>query len=150
MDTVFCNVTAVTMDDQMHVLPGAFVGVRGGRIAYIGRHMPSEPVKEAIDGTGMVLMPGLINAHTHLPMAPLRGWSEDKPLQPWLESVWEIEARMDERTVRNATLLGIMEALRLAPPPSARCTTTSVPSPRPWPRAASRPTSPGHHHVPGR
>ena len=45
-------------------------------------------------------------------MAPLRGWSEDKPLQPWLESVWEIEARMDERTVRNATLLGIMEALR--------------------------------------
>lgn len=112
MDTVFCNVTAVTMDDAMHVLPGAFVGVRNGRIAYIGRKMPSEPVREAIDGTGMVLMPGLINAHTHIPMAPLRGWSDDKALRPWLEDCNKIEDKFDDRAVYNATLLGIMEALR--------------------------------------
>lgn len=112
MDTVFCNVTAVTMDEAMHILPGAFVGVRGGRIAYIGRKMPAEPVKEAIDGTGMVLMPGLINCHTHLAMTGLRGWSDDKPLQPWLEDCGKIEDKLDDRAVRCMTQLGLMELLR--------------------------------------
>ena len=91
MSILFTNVTAVTMDDRMHVLPGAYVGVRNGRIAYIGRQMPAEPVREAIDGTGMVLMPGLINCHTHLVMNGLRGWSDDQPLQPWLEACGKVE-----------------------------------------------------------
>ena len=112
MDTIFCNVTAVTMDDQMHVLPGAFVGIRNGRIAYIGRKMPAEPVREAIDGTGMVLMPGMVNCHTHLPMTGLRSWCDDKALQPWLESCWAVEDKLDDRAVRCMTQLGLMESIR--------------------------------------
>ena len=112
MDTLFCNVTAVTMDDRMHVLPGAYVGVRNGRIAYIGRQMPAEPVREAIDGTGMVLMPGLINCHTHLVMNGLRGWSDDQPLQPWLEACGKVEDKLDDRAAGCLTRLALMEALR--------------------------------------
>ena len=113
MDTVFCNVTAVTMDEAMHILPGAFVGVRGGRIAYIGRKMPAEPVKEAIDGTGMVLMPGLINCHTHLPMTILRGYADDYDLKTWLEDyIFPREDRLDDRAVKAGALLGIAECLR--------------------------------------
>ena len=68
MDTLFSNVTCVTMDDNMRVLTDAFVGVKDGKIAYIGQTAPEAQPQKIIDGTGMVLMPGLINCHTHLPM----------------------------------------------------------------------------------
>ena len=61
----------------------------------------------------MVLMPGLINAHTHLPMAVLRGYADDMALQQWLsEYIFPREDRLDGRCVRAATLLAIAECVR--------------------------------------
>lgn len=60
-----------------------------------------------------VLLPGLINAHTHCPMALMRGFADDLPLQPWLEErIWPTEARvMSEGFVRAGARLGIAEML---------------------------------------
>jgi len=113
MDTLFSNVTCVTMDDNMRVLTDAFVGVKDGKISYIGQVAPEEQPQKIIDGTGMVLMPGLINCHTHLPMTILRGFADDYPLDVWLnEHIFPKEAKLDDRTVKAATLLGIAECLR--------------------------------------
>ena len=84
MDILFSNVTCVTMDAEMHVYPNAFVGVTDGKISHVGLSAPEEKPGRIIDGAGMVLMPGLINCHTHLPMTILRGYADGHDLQTWL------------------------------------------------------------------
>ena len=72
LDTLISNVTIVTMNEKMDVLFGAHLGVTDGKIAYIGKVAPAEQPKTIIDGTGMVLLPGLVNCHTHLATTVLR------------------------------------------------------------------------------
>ena len=113
MDTLFSNVTAVTMDEQMRVWLDAFVGVTDGKISYLSKKAPEEKPQTIVDGTGMVLMPGLINCHTHLPMTILRGYGDDLALDKWLnDCIFPREDRLDGRSVKAATLLGIAECLR--------------------------------------
>lgn len=115
MDTLFANATVVTMDESMHVYQDGFVGVTDGKISYVGKNPPPESEKPAkiIDATGMVLMPGLVNCHTHLPMTIFRGYADDYDLQTWLtEHIFPKEDRLDDRCVKAATLLGIAECLQ--------------------------------------
>ena len=113
MDTLFANVTVVTMDEDLRVLFSAFVGVTEGKISYLSRKAPEEKPKKIVNGEGMVLMPGLINCHTHLAMSPLRGYADDCELSVWLnDHIFPREERMDGRCVKAATLLSIAECLR--------------------------------------
>lgn len=113
MDTLFSNVTVVTMDEDLRVLFSAFVGVTDGKISYLSRTAPQEQPAQIINGEGMVLMPGLINCHTHLPMTAMRGFADDLVLADWLNDyIFPTEDRLDGRTVRASTLLGLAECLR--------------------------------------
>lgn len=113
MDTLFSNVTVVTMDESLRVLFSAFVGVTGGKISYLSRKAPEEKPKTIINGEGMVLMPGLINCHSHLAMSPMRGFADDVSLHTWLnDHIFPTEDRLDGRCVRAATLLSLAECLR--------------------------------------
>lgn len=113
MDTLFSHVSVVTMDARMSVWIDAFVGVTDGKISYLAKKPPEEKPDKIIDGTGMVMMPGLINCHTHLPMALLRGYADDLVLQTWLNDyIFPREEHLDARAVKAATLLGIAECLR--------------------------------------
>ena len=113
MDTLISHATVVTMDEQMRILPDAFVGIADGKIAYLSRKAPEEQPKTIVDGTGMVLMPGLINCHAHMPMTLLRGYADDCNLQEWLmDKVGPREDRLDSRCVKAATKLAIAECLQ--------------------------------------
>lgn len=114
MDTLFTHVSVVTMDESLTVLTDAFLGVTDGKISHLSKNAPaeSEQPKQIIDGTGMVIMPGMINCHTHLPMSFLRGYSDDLNLHDWLHAIFPREARVDDRAVKACTLLSIAEALR--------------------------------------
>lgn len=113
MDTLFSNVTVVTMDEDLRVLFSAFVGVTDGKISYLSRKAPEEKPQQIINGEGMVLMPGLINCHTHLAMSPMRGYADDVELQTWLSDyIFPTEDRLDGRCVKAATLLSLAECLR--------------------------------------
>lgn len=113
MDTLFSKVTLVTMDEAMHVYYAAFLGVTAGKISYLGKTPPQEKPARIINGEGMVLMPGLINCHTHLPMSLLRGYGDGHELQTWLNDyIFPREARLDDRAVKAAALLSIAECLR--------------------------------------
>ena len=61
MDTLISNATVVTVNEQMDVLFGAYLGVTDGKISYIGQQPPQEQPSTIIDATGMVAMPGLVN-----------------------------------------------------------------------------------------
>ncbi|MBP3313814.1 MAG: amidohydrolase [Oscillospiraceae bacterium] len=115
MDTLFTHVSVVTMDNALTVLTDAFVGITDGKISHLSKTPPAESDKPQtiIDATGMVMMPGLVNCHTHLPMSFLRGYADDYDLDTWLhEYIFPREDRLDARAVKAATLLSIAECLR--------------------------------------
>jgi 5-methylthioadenosine/S-adenosylhomocysteine deaminase len=67
---------------------------------------------ETLDATDGLVMPGLVNAHTHLAMALLRGYADDKPLDSWLrEDVWPIEGVLEPDDVRAGAALGALESI---------------------------------------
>lgn len=65
-----------------------------------------------IDGRGKLLMPGLINMHTHVAMTLMRSYADDIPLMPWLyERIWPFEAKINRDDVYVGARLGIAEML---------------------------------------
>ena len=112
MNTLFSNVTIVTMNEKMEVLFGAYLGVEEGKISYIGKTAPEEKPQTIIDGTGMVLMPGLVNCHTQLATTALRSYLDDLGSKDALEEQLKREAKMDSRSAKAAALMGIAECLR--------------------------------------
>ena len=112
MDTLISNVTAVTMNEKMDVLFGAYIGIENGKIAYIGKSAPEEQPKTIIDGTGMVAMPGLINCHTHLSTSVLRNFVDDAEKREALEQLLARQDKLDTRAAKAAAQLAIAECLR--------------------------------------
>ncbi len=87
VDTLFTNAVVLTMDADYHIYEPGAVAVAGDSIAAVG---PADEIraactaKETVDVQGQVLMPGLVNAHTHVPMTLLRGLADDLRLDVWL------------------------------------------------------------------
>ncbi len=112
MDILISNATIVTMNERMDILFGAYLGVDGGKITYIGKAAPEEKPQTIIDGTGMVVLPGLINCHTHLATTALRAYCDDLTATEALETQLKLEAKMDRRSAKASALMGIAECLR--------------------------------------
>jgi len=88
---------------------------KDGLIEYVGPHRSgiADHYDQDIDAAGGVLLPGFVNAHTHLAMTLLRGYADDMPLQEWLTTrIWPTEARLQEDDVYWGAMLGILEMLR--------------------------------------
>ena len=112
MSVLLEHVTAVTMDQERRILKDAYVAVEGSKIASVGTQRPQGKFARVIDGRGRVLMPGLINAHTHLPMVLMRGYGGGQDLQHWLQDyIFPAEAKLDPRAVAAGTALGLAEMI---------------------------------------
>ncbi|MFC6826959.1 amidohydrolase [Halopelagius fulvigenes] len=85
-----------------------------GEIEAVGPNVAEEyDPDETLDAEGCLVMPGLVNAHTHVAMTLLRGYADDKPLDPWLrEDIWPAEAALEPEDVRAGAKLGIVEMIR--------------------------------------
>jgi len=98
------------------VLKGHGLGIRDGRIALIAPR--AEALKHQANETreldGMLLAPGLVNAHGHAAMTLFRGLADDLPLQRWLKDhIWPAETRwVDEHFVQSGSELAIAEQLK--------------------------------------
>jgi len=83
-----------------------------GEILEIGPDLAGTAA-ETLDATDSLVVPGLVNAHTHAAMTLLRGWADDKPLDRWLrEDIWPAEAALTPEDVRAGTELGLLEMIR--------------------------------------
>lgn len=112
LDTLIANVTAVTMNEGMEVLFGAYIGIENGKIAWLSKEPPAEKPGTIVDGTGMVAIPGLINCSTALATTALRNYLDDTPQLEALDALLRKEAKMDTRCAKAAATLGIAECLR--------------------------------------
>ena len=87
--------------------------VKDGVIAELGDSVEVASEDEVIDGSGMALVPGLVNAHTHAAMTLFRGFADDLPLMVWLEEyIWPAEARLEPEHVYWGTRLACAEMIR--------------------------------------
>jgi 5-methylthioadenosine/S-adenosylhomocysteine deaminase len=107
--------TVLTMDQQRRIIPNGAVVIKNGLIAAVG---VSDDIGKGfsgrvVDADGGLILPGLVNAHTHLPMSLFRGLADDLPLMTWLnEYIFPAEARyIDPDTIRLGTLLSCAELL---------------------------------------
>ena len=102
-----------TVDDQDLILENATIVIRDGVIESINPTILPMDIVEIYDGKDRLIMPGLINTHSHLAMTLLRGWAESVNLDGFLERVWAAEgAIMDKTTSALGTELGAAEAIQ--------------------------------------
>lgn len=117
VDLLLSNAIVLTMDSDMNMYEPGAVAVNGNAIVAVG---PEKDIKskytgkETIDCGGKVLMPGLINAHTHVPMTLLRGLSDDVRLDVWLMGyIMPVEREfITPDAVRLGTSIGSAEFIR--------------------------------------
>jgi 5-methylthioadenosine/S-adenosylhomocysteine deaminase len=115
-DHIIKGGTIVCMDRDFRVLEDHFILVKDSKIDAILpiSAMKAYKAKHVTDASHCLVIPGLINAHSHLPMTYLRGLADDLPLDKWLgEYIWPLEARLiDEEFVYHASLHGAAEMLK--------------------------------------
>lgn len=112
MTTLFTNVTALLMDEAFTTLRYGYVAVEGSNISYVGPNRPQGDFDQTIDCTGKVMMPGFVNAHTHVPMTLMRGYGGGHDLQSWLNDyIFPAEAKWDDRSMAAAAQLGLAEMI---------------------------------------
>ncbi len=112
-DLIIKNGTLLTMDFKNSILENGFLAIRGDRISNIGTgNMPSIKATKIIDAKGGLVLPGLVNGHTHAAMTLFRGLADDLPLMQWLENyIFPAERNMDAEFVYTGTLLALAEMI---------------------------------------
>jgi 5-methylthioadenosine/S-adenosylhomocysteine deaminase len=118
-DLLVTGATIVSMDADRHVIENGFLAVRGDEIVDIGqdaavRYPKGIVAKSRMDASGKLIIPGLINGHTHIPMTLMRGLKDDVVLDDWLHKfIFPAEARnVTEDFVRWGSRLGLAEMIR--------------------------------------
>ena len=107
----------VTVDDRGAVHDPGWVYAQGNRIAEVGAGPPPaarhSQAAVVIDASGTAVMPGMVNAHTHLFQGFFRGLADDRALLDWLrDCIWPGAVHLDGPTARLAALAGLIENLR--------------------------------------
>jgi len=107
------NAVIITMDANLTVIKNGYITIKNNIITEIGEGQPKLS-HNLYDVGGMIIIPGFVNAHTHLPMTMYRGIADDLPLKEWLENhIWPAEAENTfEDNVRKAAKLGLKEMIK--------------------------------------
>ena len=100
-DIIIKNGTILTLDSKNSIFENGFLGIRGDSISKIGTGNPSSsPAQKIIDAGGGLILPGLVNCHTHAAMSLFRGLADDLPLMEWLNNyIFPVERKMDAEFV---------------------------------------------------
>ncbi|UCH21748.1 MAG: amidohydrolase [Deltaproteobacteria bacterium] len=115
-DIVIHNGTVITVNSEFDIIENGIVCIRGRRLVKIEARTEPPDIPKAekvIDAKGALILPGLVNTHTHLPMTLFRGLADDLPLHEWLEKyIFPAEAKhINPKTVKTATRLACAEMI---------------------------------------
>lgn len=116
-DLLIVGGMVVTMNERREVIEDGAIAVKNGAIVAVGKSSEiakNFTAKQTVDAKGKVIIPGLINTHTHVPMGLFRGIADDLDLQDWLTKyIFPAEAKnVNETFVRAGTRLGLAEFIR--------------------------------------
>lgn len=102
----------ITQNAKRDVLEKVDIQIEGTTIVKIGQRLSQPSHADVIDASDKIVMPGLVNTHTHLGMHSLRGICDDAELHDWLAIVTRTEDTLSEHDVYTNTLAGLREAVR--------------------------------------
>lgn len=114
-DLIIQGGSILTMDNWMSILENQSIAIAGGRILDIyPQNQDIYEAEELIDATGCLVIPGLINTHSHIPMTYFRGLADDLPLDIWLNKyIWPLEAKLiNHDFIYDASLHGAAEMIK--------------------------------------
>lgn len=115
VDLLITNALVLTLDDEDHRFSPGSVAVRGAEIVAVGPSHAMDAAHSAsrvLDADGCVVLPGLVNAHTHAAMTIFRGLADDLPLMDWLQKhIFPAEQKLSEEWVYWGTLLACAEMI---------------------------------------
>jgi 5-methylthioadenosine/S-adenosylhomocysteine deaminase len=114
-DLLVTNGHVLTLDEAGTEIEGGAVAVDGDRILALGpaAGFKGWEIGRTIDAQGGLIMPGLINTHTHAAMTLFRGLADDLPLMTWLnDHIFPAEAKLNPEMVKVGTTLGCAEMIR--------------------------------------
>jgi len=113
-DILLMNATLIGLNGRTAVKTNTYLGISGDTITYIGKKKPAGKFGKIIDAAGKIVMPGLINCHTHSPMSIYRGLADDTSLFEWLnDHIWPVEREfINEANIDLASEISIAEMIR--------------------------------------
>lgn len=115
MKKVYINATFFTMDRENNIFENGMMVVQDKCISYIGQYSEDKltNVDQVVDLHGKWVLPGLVNAHSHILMTLLRGIGDDMLLKPWLETkIWPLENQFNTEIASVSAQLGILEMVK--------------------------------------
>lgn len=112
MSILIKNAKIITLDKDERVLDQADILIEKNLIEKISTEPIKDKVDKIIDAKGKLILPGLINAHTHSAMTLLRGYADNQNLDKWLKAIEPIEVKMQPEDVYWGTMLAISEMIR--------------------------------------
>jgi 5-methylthioadenosine/S-adenosylhomocysteine deaminase len=116
-DMAIIGGTLITISAGMEIIEDSIVGIKNGLIVAVGQNKDSGcatlQAKETINASGCIVMPGLVNTHTHLPMVCFRGMADDLPLMEWLTChIFPAESRfVNKKMVYDGAMLAMAEMI---------------------------------------
>lgn len=112
-DLLIINGTILTMDSRNSTIENGFISIGGDTIARMGELIEKDmDARKTIDARGGLILPGLVNGHTHAAMSLFRGLADDLPLMDWLNHyIFPVESKMDGDFVYTGTLLACAEMI---------------------------------------
>lgn len=111
-DIIIKNGYILTMDPAQEDIERGVVVIDGGIVTQVAEST-NETADTVIDAKGGVVMPGLVNTHTHAGMTLFRGYADDLALSDWLENhIWPAEAQLTENDLYVGTKLACLEMIR--------------------------------------
>ena len=108
-DLIIKGGTILTMEGV--ILNKGVVLVDNGLITFVGKDK-NEKADKMIDAIGCAVMPGLINAHTHLSMTLFRGYADGLPYREWIKKIQQAEMKLSPADIRAGAYLGLLEMIK--------------------------------------
>lgn len=112
MKTIISNALIIPMRAEGEYFYGD-IGLEGTKIVFVGEKPQGFIPDTTLDATGMLAMPALVNAHTHLAMQFMRNYRDSAPnLQAWLAEIFPIEDKLSQSDVLASARLGVIEQIQ--------------------------------------
>ena len=116
MNILLRNIDIITSDTPVNFIKNGWMGIKDGNIEFVdstGEKAKTFPADKTIDGKHRLVLPGLMNTHTHTAMTLLRNYADDMALEEWLfKKIFPAEAKLTDEDVYWGTLLGIAEMIK--------------------------------------
>jgi 5-methylthioadenosine/S-adenosylhomocysteine deaminase len=113
MKVLIKNAAIIPMTGSEEVIKEGYICIEEDKIESIGLEYPDKFIPDMVlEGKNKLVLPGLINTHTHIPMTLLRSYADDLPLEKWLfEKIFPIEDQFTAEDIYWASMLGLTEMI---------------------------------------